>query len=356
MNAKLHIYRTILSVFLFFTLLTAVSQPPAGYYNGTEGLIGSALQSKLHTIIKNHTSLSYSGVWSAFYSTDDKPNGKVWDMYSDNPGGTPPYTYSFGTNQCGNYNSEGDCYNREHSWPASWFNDGYPMYSDLFQLYPTDGYVNNRRSNYPFGKVGSATWTSMNGSKVGSNVYPGYSGTVFEPINAYKGDFARTYFYMATRYLGQDAGWQSNGMVTGSQLKPWAVNMLLEWHEADPVSSKETDRNNAVYSYQFNRNPYIDHPEFAVRIWGDPTSIQEIIQPTMIAYYNAINKTFVIGPVEENHQPAIYVSDMSGRKIRFESTFSDGSLQINANSLPNGVYIISVIEKNHSFGLKTVKF
>ncbi len=128
-------------------------------------------------------------------------------MYSDNPGGTVPYTYNLtDADQCGNYGGEGDCYNREHSWPKSWSDEDAPMYSDLFHLYPTDGYVNGRRSNYPFGDVGSASWTSMNGSKVGSCSYPGYSGTVFEPIYEYKGDFARSYFYMTVRYYNEDNG------------------------------------------------------------------------------------------------------------------------------------------------------
>ncbi|MDO9512260.1 MAG: endonuclease [Bacteroidales bacterium] len=348
--------KALLFHFLFFFIFTLQAQPPTGYYNGTDGLIGTALQSKLHDIIKNHTSLTYSGLWNAFYTTDDRPDGKVWDMYSDIPSGNPPYLYTFGSNQCGNYNSEGDCYNREHSWPASWFNDKYPMYTDLFQICPTDGYVNNRRSNYPYGVVGSTTWSSMNGSKLGSNTYPGYSGTVFEPINAYKGDFARNYFYMGTRYLGEDAGWASNGMVTGSQLKTWAANMLLEWHTNDPVSLKETDRNNAVYTFQHNRNPYIDHPEFAVRIWGDPTAIPEITRPLMIAYYNNQSQSIVIGPFEENTKAIIMVSDMSGRKINFESTYTSGSININASSLPNGIYIVSIIDKHFVYGLKTAKF
>jgi endonuclease I len=197
-------------------------------------------------------------------------------MYSDIPGGTPAYSYDFVVDQCGNYGGEGDCYNREHSFPKSWFNDAAPMVTDLFHIYPTDGYVNGMRSNYPFGEVGSATWTSTNGSKVGSCVFPGYSGIVFEPIDEYKGDFARSYFYMLTRYLDVASSW-SSPMLSGGNFSSWAEDLLIQWHEADPVSDKEVDRNNEVHDIQSNRNPFIDHAEWVAAIWGTTTLTEETI-------------------------------------------------------------------------------
>jgi endonuclease I len=266
----------ILTILFISFVFQIFGQIPPGYYDSANGLQGFTLKTALHNIIKDHNPRTYANLWTDFQSTDKKPNGKVWDMYSDNPSGTPPYEFTFVTNQCGNYNSENDCYNREHSMPASWFNDGSPMYTDLFHLYPTDGWVNNKRSNYPFGRVGSTTWTSMNGSKLGSSNYPGFTGTVFEPIDAYKGDFARTYFYMATRYQNVIANWASNSPEAGqvfvgnntTVFKTWVVDLLLEWHEADPVSTKEINRNNAVYQIQNNRNPFIDYPEWVNYIWG----------------------------------------------------------------------------------------
>lgn len=253
---------------------TLQAQPPAGYYDPAEGLTGPALRQALHDIIDGHQVISYTALWSHFDETDAKPNGKVWDMYSDIPGGTPPYEFTFVSDQCGDYDEEGDCYNREHSLPNSWFGDQPPMNSDLFHIYPTDGYVNNRRGNLPFGEVNSWTWMSDNGSKVGNNVSPGYSGQVFEPIDAYKGDFARSYFYMYTRYWGQTSSW-SSPMHTGSDLSSWARNLLLDWHDADPVSPKEQARNNAVFAIQDNRNPYIDDPQWAHAIWGDGVGVDE---------------------------------------------------------------------------------
>jgi endonuclease I len=259
-------------IFAFFISFSSFSTIPSGYYNNATGT-GATLKTNLYNIIKGHTDIGYG--WTAFITTDDKPNGKVWDMYSDIPGGTPPYEFTFGTDQCGTYNSEGDCYNREHSWPSSWFNDASPMYSDLFHLIPTDGYVNNRRANYILAKVGTASWTSMNSSKLGSCATAGYSGTVFEPIDAYKGDFARAYFYMVTRYENLVVGWSSNTTVsdildgtTHPAFETWYLNLLAGWSVLDPVSQKEIDRNDAVYALQHNRNPYIDHPEYVLAVWG----------------------------------------------------------------------------------------
>lgn len=250
--------------------LSIYAQIPDGYYSKAENKTGYELKTALFETINGHTDIGYDAVWNAFKTTDKKSNGKVWDMYSDIPNGTLPYEYSFGTNQCGNYSGEGSCYNREHSFPKSWFNDARPMHNDIFHLYPTDGYVNGKRSNYPFGEVGNPTWTSKNGSKLGNCSFTGYSSTVFEPIDEYKGDFARTYFYMATRYEDKIAGFSMSAILnnTANQVyKDWYLRLLFKWHEQDPVSQKEIDRNNAVYKIQKNRNPFIDHPEYAAKIW-----------------------------------------------------------------------------------------
>lgn len=269
--------------FIFLFLLGGLisqGQIPANYYNPATGLSGTALQLALHNIIDNHNPRGYSQLWTDLQVTDNTTAGKVWDMYSDIPGGTPPYVFNFISDQCGTYSQEGDCYNREHTFPQSWFNDASPMKTDLFQVVPTDGYVNGMRSNYPYGEVGSTSSVSQNGSKVGSCNYPGYSGTVFEPIDEYKGDLARNYFYMATRYYGEDSGWPGSPMVNGSQLVAWAEDMLMEWHASDPVSQKEIDRNNTIYGLQYNRNPFIDHPEYADLIWGEGYAVEPVSHPT----------------------------------------------------------------------------
>jgi endonuclease I len=290
---------------LFFGIQPGLSQIPPGYYNSANGLNGTALQMALHNIIKNHTVISYTpGVWNAFYTTDDKPNGTVWDIYSDipngMPNGNPPYVYQFGTNQCGTASQEGDCYSREHSWPKSWFNDQPPMNTDLFHIYPTDQYVNNRHNNYPYGEVNAPTWTSLNGSQLGPCVTSGYTGTVFEPRDEYKGDLARSYFYMSVRYYTEDAGWSGSPAVTGSQLNPWALAMMMQWSQQDPVSPKEIDRNEAIFAIQHNRNPFIDHPEYIESIWNsggpkpEPTNhVTGFDATTGIPAFGAITLTWI---------------------------------------------------------------
>lgn len=237
------------------------------YYQAAYRLTGTPLRLALHNIVKGHTVVSYDGLYTAFPTTDAKPNNIVWDMYSDRPGGTPAYTFTHGVKKCGNYSGEGDCYNREHSWPDSWLGATNPARSDLFHMYPTDGYVNNRRSNDPYGVVGTASWTSTNGSKSGSNVFPGYTGTVFEPINEYKGDLARGLMYMSVRYYLEDSGFSTSPATNKSDILPWYANLLYSWHMRDTVSTKEINRNNAIFTFQNNRNPFIDHPEFAAEIW-----------------------------------------------------------------------------------------
>ncbi len=265
--------RLVMLVIMALASLITKAQIPNGYYNDAIGKSGDELKAALHDIIDDHTTIPYQQIWNAFWSTDNKGNGVVWDMYSDIPNGTPPYTYSMGQNQCGEYVQEGDCYNREHSWPQSWFSgdDQAVPSRDLHHVFPTDGFVNSKRSNYPFGEVDVASWTSQNGSKLGSCKNSlGYNGIVFEPIDEYKGDFARALMYMSVRYYGEDDNWGTSGMTNKSEILPWAVTMLLRWNDNDPVSQKEIDRNNVIYSdYQHNRNPFIDHPEYARGIW-DP--------------------------------------------------------------------------------------
>ncbi|MCF7824742.1 MAG: endonuclease [Candidatus Marinimicrobia bacterium] len=344
---------------LIISALSLFAQIPDGYYDGTSGLTGTSLQQALHDIIDGHTEVTYTALWTHYQTTDVKPNGKVWDMYSDVPGGTPAYEYTFVTDQCGNYSGEGSCYNREHSWPKSWFNDATPMYTDIFHVVPTDGTVNGRRSNYPYGEVVNTSWESTNGSKLGSNDPSlGYSGTVFEPIDEYKGDFARIYFYMSTRYYGEDGSWDTNDMVTGSQLKPWALNMMLEWHVTDMVSQKEIDRNNAIYGIQHNRNPFVDHPEFSNSIWGGnyPVSIQyePEIKPKGLELVSTYPNPFNAGTLIEfqlnaSSLVAMDVFNIQGQLVShiLERSFVPGSHQIhwsgadqNGNDLSSGVYLL----------------
>ena len=257
--------RILLNILAALLVTISYAQAPEGYYSSVQNKQGEALMEALHHIIKDHTALSYSALWGAMYYTDRKSNGEVWDMYSDRPGSTPAYTYTFFDDQCGNYSGEGSCYNREHSFPKSWFSDASPMYTDIFHLYPTDGYVNGQRGNLPFGEVSNPTWTSTNGSKKGPCSYPGYSGTVFEPIDEYKGDFARTYFYMATRYYDQMYSW-SNVVNNGTRhpaFEEWVVNLLLEWHTNATAAASTNSNSGRLWSCRGEKQITLHNPSSA---------------------------------------------------------------------------------------------
>ena len=265
----------ILLPLLVAVAVTLKAQAPAGYYNNAANKTGEELRAALHNIIKNDSHTTYNGLWAAYYQTDKRGTNKVWDIYSDNPDGQLPYEYVLGDNQCGNYNGEGSCYNREHLWAQSWAK-GTKHETDLHHVYPTDGYVNQRRGNSAFGEVGNTTWTSLNGGKLGKCTTTGYSGNldVFEPIDEYKGDIARAIMYVSVRYYTEDSDWGSSTMTNKSEILPWAVTMLLRWHAEDPVSDKEIARNEAVYGIQGNRNPFVDHPEYAAAIWAPNNTYQ----------------------------------------------------------------------------------
>lgn len=277
----------------------AHAQAPAGYYNSANGLSGAALKTALSTIITNgHQDKGYNGLWTGYKTTDiDKDyenDGSILDIYSEKPNGTDPYKYTPGTNQCGTYSTEGNCYNREHVVPQSLFSEASPMVADIHFIRATDGKVNGMRSNYPYGKVGSASFTSMNGSKLGTSASSGYSGTVFEPIDEFKGDVARMIFYFVTRYQSKLSSFSSGNMLGSSTfpgLQTWELNVLLAWHNQDPVSQAEIKRNNASYAYQGNRNPFIDNPNYVNQIWGSQQPASDTQAPTAVTGLNVSGKT-----------------------------------------------------------------
>ena len=256
------------AVMMMSAAFSAYSSAPAGFYASCEGKKGQSLLTSLWRVIQNPDVPSYSGLWDVYKTSDVYPDGTLWDMYS---------TKHWPQNSSHSANSYvGAGINREHSMPKSWFNQASPMYSDAYHLYPTDAKVNGQRSNYPYGEcAGGTNLGTYNGvtalGRLGTSTFPGYSGKVFEPDDQYKGDFARTYFYMATCYNDRISTWTSD-MLGGNSFPvftSWALDVLLKWHRQDPVSEKERNRNDAVQRYQNNRNPFIDYPELVEHIWGD---------------------------------------------------------------------------------------
>ena len=265
------------------TTITSSPIPPttggfSGYYKEVEqlNLSGYALKTALSKLIsKNYRDNGYDGLWDTYRDSDrDKyyeNDNTILDIYSENPSGTDPYVFRYSSDQCGTYNKEGDCYNREHIVPQSLFDKSSPMRNDAHFIVPTDGKVNSVRSNYSFGNVNLATDVSRNGSKLGANKE---GDIVFEPIDEFKGDVARMIFYFVTRYENKLRTFSAGKDILTPSDEHKGINdkllkVLKEWHKNDPVSQRERDRNDAIQARQNNRNPFIDHPEWVSTIWGN---------------------------------------------------------------------------------------
>jgi endonuclease I len=257
---------------LFFAIATtALAQGPNNsgtYYSAADGQKGAELKTALHNIIKSPSVVSYNGLKEAYKKTDVRPDGYLRDWYSNITSFVPGSAF-------GTYKKEGDAYNREHTVPQSGFNENSPMKSDIVHVVPSDGYINNMRSDLPFGNVDKTKtykYSKNEYSICGQSRTQGYTGTVFEPNDEVKGDLARIYFYMATCYEDRIANWTggifgTNGKYPG--IVGWQLDLLMSWSELDPVDEVETARNEACYGVQQNRNPFVDYPGLEQLIWGD---------------------------------------------------------------------------------------
>lgn len=260
--------RSILGALFMLSALAVWGNGARDYYpSELQGKKGAELKTYLHNLLKDHERISYggNGTWVVFRKSDVRPNGSVWDMYSN--------TKRYFSGASGAVRGM----NIEHSVPKSWWGDAYPYTVDcsfdLHHLTPSDESANMAKSNYVLGEVTSTSFE--NGViKVGTAYIDKRSINAFEPADEYKGDFARMYMYVVTCY--QDYTWRSAGVTmftsnTYPTLTDYGRELLLKWHRQDPVSQKETDRNNAVYDAQGNRNPFIDYPELSEHIWGNKT-------------------------------------------------------------------------------------
>jgi endonuclease I len=264
-----------LSLLLLTLSFSLHAAPKSGFYSSASNLSGYELKTELKNIIKRpHRGRGYGSLMNVYFQSDaDRTydnDGSIVDMYSERPASYDGYTFANKKQKCGNYKKEADCFNREHIFPQSIFRRGSPMRSDIFHVFPTDGYVNGKRSSFPFGEVSNPKWVSSNGSKLGVNTTPGYTRTVFEPIDEFKGDIARALLYFATRYEDRIANW-SHAMLNGTSnqvYETWFIKLLLKWHKMDPVCEHEVHRNDIGEKFQGNRNPFIDNPEMVAKIWG----------------------------------------------------------------------------------------
>lgn len=367
---------------LLLLSIVAFAQAPANYYNNATGT-GYTLKTQLKTIITNgHNDQGYSSLWSLYTTTAFRDNfyendGTLLDLYSENATGVDPYNFTSASNQCGNYSSEGDCYNREHLVPQSYF-DGFetnPMKNDPFHVFPSDGKVNGERNNLGFGIVGTANYTSQNGSKRGNMAttpYSNYNGVVFEPIDAFKGDVARAFFYFATRYETSMGGFynaasstscQAKGMFDGSTNKVFSddfILILIKWHLDDPVSAIEIAKNNAIYAYQGNRNPYIDNPSYVCSIWSSQCATVNTLSTnsfntlaSMTVYPNPSND-HIVRINYENSIDEIQLINVNGQIMQQINSPSPQNKTYTVENIPSGFYFLRVTKDSQSIVKKII--
>jgi endonuclease I len=326
-------YSTIVLLLSFIALFQFVSaQIPPGYYDDAAGLTGIELKDALHDIIKNHDEPSYDDLRDFILKASDEdpenPNNVIL-LYS----GISRPKSMFGGNS-------GD-WNREHVWAKSHgdFGNNPPSGTDAHHIRPTDVQINSIRGNLDFDNGGSPVSGAPGCYKDSDS---------FEPRDAVKGDVARMIFYMDVRYEG-DNGELDLTVVDAVNTAPapelGKLSVLLEWHQQDPPDDFERNRNDVVYSYQDNRNPFIDHPEFVEEIWGNPSSISVSDQIFVSCYPNPVNNQLFI---EYSYSSTLTYSLLSfdGKQV------SEGQLQadkstINTSNIGNGLFLLLIKDENN---------
>ncbi|MFY0482925.1 endonuclease [Flavobacterium sp. PLA-1-15] len=371
------------SLFLLLFTMIGFAQAPANYYNNATGT-GYALKTQLKTIITNgHNDQGYNSLWNLYTHTSFRDNyyendGSLLDLYSENPTSTDPYNYTSTSDQCGQYSGEGDCYNREHLVPQSYFDEYQinPMKNDPFHVFPSDGKVNGDRNNLGFGIVGNANYTSQNGSKRGpmaSTPYSNFTGVVFEPIDEFKGDVARAYFYFATRYENLMGNFynaansntcQAKNMFDGSNNKVFSddfILILIKWHKQDPVSASEIAKNNRIYTYQGNRNPYIDNPDYVCNIWSTQcATVEALLETTEFDYFASVKvfpnptTTNRINIQSETVLDEIQLINVSGQIIQQVNKPAFNNNTFTLDNLSQGFYFLKLSSGNQSITKKII--
>jgi len=327
---------------------SALAQVPEGYYNHAISLSGDELKSALHEIVKGHKSFPYTSA-----------NTDVWDILKEtdkdtaNPENVILFYSGWSVNAEQEYNN-GKGWTRESVWASSHGNFGTSKGAgtDVHHIRPADPSVNSARNNKDFDN--------------GGNLYTDGDGPTecrtdadsWEPRNAVKGDVARMLFYMAVRYAGTDGEPDLelvdtvNTMSLNETGKGFhgKLSALLEWHHTDPVDSIERRRNNIIYSFQDNRNPFIDHPELVEKIWL-PSTNAKIKEKQLKIYPNPACDYIYLNAV--TGEPAHgFIYTISGYLVsEFELT---GNARIPVRQLAPGIYLFKFIMKQDVYSEKVV--
>lgn len=377
--------RLIKNIYLLISVFTvSISYAvPGNYYNSLDTTKSCAsFKTALYNLISSNTTvIPYALVDDYFDKTDLVPAKApatgmiISDKYaSDNPFGPDFCNYRFPTDFCGNRTgnqTECYCYDKEHVFPKSWFGGAniYPMYSDMHYIWPADNYVNFRKGNLAIGYVKSAFYTSKNGTKIGTSDpaknYTFNSTNIFEPIDTFKGDFARAYLYVVTRYQDSIVNWinrsTASSVLDGNKypgLKPWILQVCVKWSKMDPPSAAERKRNDSVFALQGNRNPYIDFPNWVEKVFG-PNGISASCVSTGIIANRTVDFSIFPNPIKDapltiqtntliTEDATVEIADILGRVLSTQKFNAGSNIIVDVNELDKGIYFLNLFYKNNN--------
>ncbi|NPA67303.1 MAG: T9SS type A sorting domain-containing protein [Chlorobi bacterium] len=315
-----------------------LAQIPDGYYDSATGLEGNELKNALHDIIDNHTELDYDDLWDVLKESDEDPNN------SNN------FILIYTGRSISKSSSYPD-WNREHVWAKSHgdFDTDPPAGTDAHHIRPADVSVNSDRGSLDFDNGGTQ-------HDEATECY--YDSDSWEPRDAVKGDIARMMFYMAVRYEGDDTSYDlelldytpTSGEYFGK------LSTLLQWNEDDPVDDFERHRNEVVYSYQHNRNPFVDHPEWVNCIWANdcssgiyearsnnPSSNIKIFPDPAISELNIKNNLTI---------SSIKISNVTGQTVLNANNINNINYNLNIANLTKGIYFLIIKNNNGTYNVK----
>lgn len=341
----------ILFPFLFFCLILK-AQIPQNYYLPATGLSGSALKNALYNIIKGHTQYQYTvdttDVWDILKHTDRDPNNydNVIEIYT-----------GYSVNAAQEYNS-GNGWEREHIWAKvhGGFETYPPAGTDVHHLRPINGSVNSARNSRYFGNC--TTPYLYNGTPTGS--YKSTTEWIWKPRDEDKGDIARMIFYMAVRYEGENGepNLEIVDYIPTDNNDPSPImgklSDLIQWNTEDPVDNWERNRNDIIYTYyQHNRNPFIDHPEYANLIWGPLGISEQNDKSTFTIYPNPANEHINVHISNLIENSSYTITNQLGRTV-LKGNLTDENSVIQLGGLSGGIYLFK-IEDNTKHTFKLIK-
>ncbi len=326
----------------------------AQYASSLQGLKKEQLKTALHKLMDKKKVLPYGGGghgtwWGFWYSDRDPQTNECYNRYSDKK-------FYFESTNTGKSIAG---MNIEHSFPKSWWggkkNDAW---CDLYNLYPSDSHANSSKSNYVMGVVVNVKEEAGAGyDKVGTGYADGRLVKMWEPGDRFKGEFSRSYMYMATTY--QNLSFVSEGanqLKTGDYptLKKWSSDLFRQWSKKDRVDEMEIKRNEAVYKIQNNRNLFIDYPNLAEYVWGDSMDVEFNPYCSITTASDDNRYTGVIVPEDPETPDNPQVTPQSGTFVKTTATpIADKRYVLVANI--GSSFVIATTQKNKSYGYLPTK-